>query len=1316
MARRTAQGFQTIRSEGGLLPADLLRRVNDPSERLPGIRAEDYALPAGERLNEVITQCWNRLRKHWNEFSGAAAGLHDDRAGTGLTNDKWSLPLLRELGFGLLPATASPQIDGRTYAIRRFHGPVPVHLIGCGLPLDRRTPGQSGAAAANPHGLVQEFLNRSDPHLWAILSNGRLLRLLRDSSALSRQSYLEFDLEAMFSGEVYSDFVVLWLVVHATRFALREGDRPTTCWIEEWSRDAEQQGARALGELRGSVERALEVLGAGFTGHPRNAKLRETLRSGELTLDEFHAQLLRIVYRLIFLFVAEDRTLAGQPLLHPVNGSTAARLGRERYVANYSTGRLRELAGRIKGTRHRDLWRQFKLVANALSGEEDYETVRRNLSLPALGSFLWDPASSASLNGTELANNDFLDCIRRLAFVRQGNVLRPVNYRQLGAEELGGVYESLLGLTPTLTGDGLRFSFAEFAGSERKMSGSYYTPDELVQCLLDSALEPVVDAAIEGKTGTDAERAILHLKICDPAVGSGHFLVGAAHRLARRLARVRAHALGDSEPSPLLYQQALRDVIGRCLYGVDINPMAAELCRVSLWLEALEPGKPLSFLDRHIRVGNSLLGTTLNPDTRYLPDDTFEPIEGDEKVVCARLRKRNRQERDGRQMDLGLPMVAEAPAQYDTLASHSQRIDQAPDNNLDAIRRKAEQFRRLVVSPEYRHQQSITDAWCAAFVWPKTAYAPTPITTDVFRRLEESVDALDEAQSDELERLANRYQLFHWKLAFPEVFEQGGFDVVLGNPPWETLSPDAKEFFSTYEPAVRAMSPTDQQVAYERLLDQPDIASRWKEYRRDLYATVHFLKSSGRYGLFAPGNLGKGDFNAYRMFVETALTITRPQGIAAQFVPEGLYNGANATAIREELFDNFRLIKLAGFENTKEVWFRDVDGRTKFCLYVALKSDCTRQFAAAFRINTMERLQDFASGRSLTIPVSLVNEFSPVAKAVMEFASQSEIEICSRMYRLYPKFGTRIASMPYRHYMREVDMGRDRSLFSEGDDGFPVFEGRMVDSYDYRAKGYVSGRGRSAVWGELPFGTSLKRIRPQWCIVPDNVPNKLTGRLERYRIGFCDVASPTNQRGLVAALLPGNCISGHKVPTIELLGGDACDVLLWLGVANSLAMDYLVRKKVSLTMSYTIMDSLPFPRDFESTPASNEIARRVCALCAVGAEMQAFREAAVEASILTSELDVVEDPDHRALLAAEIDVLVARDVYDLTKDEMRYILNPSNILGEKCEIQTFTALRNREMREFGEYRTERLILDAWDLHFRRLSNKQGPADVGQRTG
>ncbi len=315
------------------MPLDLLRRVLDPKAKLEGTAPEDYGLPHSERLNEVITQSWNRLRKHWAEFCNAAASLSEGQAGTAITNDKWTLPLLRELDFGPLPTTPARQIAERAYAISRFLGPVPVHLVGPGVSLDRRAAGVRGAASANPHGLVQEFLNRCPESLWAIVSNGLCLRILRDNQALSRQSYLEFDLETMFSGEVYSDFVLLWMMAHASRFTPREGERAETCWLEKWTKLAQEQGTRALGDLRGGVEKALQVLGEGFTSHSRNTALRDALRTGQITPSDFHGQLLRVVYRLIFLFVAEDRILDGLPLLHPRDESDPARLARERYAA-----------------------------------------------------------------------------------------------------------------------------------------------------------------------------------------------------------------------------------------------------------------------------------------------------------------------------------------------------------------------------------------------------------------------------------------------------------------------------------------------------------------------------------------------------------------------------------------------------------------------------------------------------------------------------------------------------------------------------------------------------------------------------------------------------------------------------------------------------------------------------------------------------------------------------------------------------------------------------------------------------------------------
>ena len=1081
MARRN-QDFQTIRSEGGLLPLDLLRRLLDPRSGLTGSTPEDYGLRAGERLNEAITQSWNSLQKHWAEFREVAANLPVGAAGTGLTNDKWSLPLLRELGFGFLPVTAGPELDGRTFPIGRFFGPVPIHLLGCGLSLDRRAAGQRGAATANPHGLVQEFLNRSDAHLWAIVSNGLRLRVLRDSQALSRQSFLDFDLDAMFSGEVYSDFVLLWLMVHATRFVPHDGIRPETCRLEQWTQEAERLGTRALGDLRGGVERALAILGAGFTGHPKNEPLREALRSGMLTPAALHEQLLRVVYRLIFLFVAEDRTLDGRSLLHPPDDSDAARIARERYAEHYGTARLRRLAGSIKGSRHGDLWCQFRSLVAPLSGHPGAAAARRHLALPALGSFLWDPASTAALNDTELTNFDFLEMLRHLAYTRQNKVLRPVDYHNFGAEELGGVYESLLALTPQVNGGGGHFSFAEFTGNRRKTSGSYYTPDPLVQCLLDSALDPVVDAAVGDKTGAEAERAILDLKVCDPAVGSGHFLVGAAHRLARHLARIRAYAAGESEPSPPLYQRALRDVIGRCLYGVDVNPMAAELCRVGLWLEALEPGKPLSFLDRHIRVGNSLLGATPELIEAGLPDAAFRPIQGDDTKTCSALMKRNRTEREHGQRDMGF--VAEPQAEYDSLASRSQSIDQVPDGTLEDIRRKDSQFRHMQESADYRHAQKVADAWCAAFVWPKRFGAADAVTTDTLRRLHDNPNALAPAQREETERITDGYQFFHWHLAFPEVFANGGFDCVLGNPPWEHTELKEKEWFADrHVVIVNARTGAERKRLIAALQhEDPSLYASYADALRRHKGLSHLLRNTGRFPRGARGRI-----NLYAVFAEGMRNLVNDRGRAGCVLPTGIATDDSTKILFQDVVEKRSLVSLFDFEN-KGIFFPGVHSSYKFCLFTTGNGADVASDRAEFVFfaHAVDELHD--PNRRFTLSPEDILLLNPNTRTCPILRSRKDAELTKAIYRRVPVLSREASDggpedNPWGMRFRQglFNMTSDSGLFrtrsdleaegwrlegnvfhKNGKEWLPLYEAKMIHHFDHRWSSFRSAASEGA--------------------------------------------------------------------------------------------------------------------------------------------------------------------------------------------------------------------------------------------------------------
>ncbi|MGB8019803.1 MAG: DNA methyltransferase, partial [Candidatus Nanopelagicales bacterium] len=539
----------------------------------------------------------------WRE----AATARGPAPGTGLARDRWLLPLLRELGYGNVPALSHGyDVEDTHYPISHAREHIPVHLLGPDAQLDRRNPGMLGAARA-PQAMVQEFLNRSDGHLWSVLCNGAKLRLLRDSTSLAGSAYVEFDLEAIFDGELYAEFLLLFQLAHCSRLEKRAGvaGSPADCWMEDWRAESVAAGTRALDKLRDGVQAALASLGTGFLRHPDNRWLVDAIRNGQLSDRDYHRALLRLVYRLLFTFVAEDR----DALLNPA----AAPEARTRYADYFSTARLRRLSSIRRGGPHPDLWQAQRLVLDALGGDG-----LPQLGAPALGG-LYDPDHHAAmapgqphrdlLYGAELANVDLLAAVRALAWVSfTGERRQPVDYAHLGAEELGSVYESLLELVPRIDLDAQTFTLQRLAGNERKTTGSYYTPPALVSALLDTALDPVLDATVRGAaTPAEAEERLLAVTVCDPASGSGGFLVAAARRIARRLAQLRAV---EDEPTPEAVQHALRDVVGRCIYGVDLNDLAAELAKVSLWLEALEPGKPLGFLDARIRVGNSLIGTT----------------------------------------------------------------------------------------------------------------------------------------------------------------------------------------------------------------------------------------------------------------------------------------------------------------------------------------------------------------------------------------------------------------------------------------------------------------------------------------------------------------------------------------------------------------------------------------------------------------------------------------------------------------------------------------------------------------------------------
>ncbi len=1053
MQTRRQDIFTTIHTEGSILPADLLQRIAENDSSLGGLRPEDYHLFKGEKLNEAINRSWNHLLGAWESFKALISQREGDpNPLTTETRERWLLPLFQELGYGRLQTAHAIQVNGKSYPVSHLWGRVPIHLVGANLNLDRRTAGVAGAARSSPHSMVQELLNASDEYLWGFVSNGYQLRILRDNSSLTRQAYVEFDLRAMMDGEVYSDFVLLWLLCHQSRV---EGDRPAECWLEKWSREAHERGTRALDRLRDGVQEAINVLGSGFLSHPANSLLREKLRAGELSAQDYYRQLLRLVYRLIFLFVAEDRDLL--LLRKGVQGSSpdegagvspdsspssvyddgdALERARERYMRYYSTTRLRRLAARRRGTRHADLFQGLRLVMEQLGSDSGYPA----LALPALGSFLFSNGPNGSIPDLErcqLANSDLLTAIRELAYTVDANTLRPVDYRNLGSEELGSVYEALLELHPELNADAGTFTLKEVSGNERKSTGSYYTPNSLVNSLLDSALDPVLDEAVRGAAptpgpshtrgqesptlplpswerghggeGTTAEERILSLKVCDPACGSGHFLVAAAHRIARRLASVRT---GDEQPSPEATRKALRDVIGRCIYGVDLNPMAVELCKVSLWMEALEPGKPLSFLDHHIKVGNSLIGATPRLLKEGIPDEAFEPIEGDDSAVCSEYKRKNKQERTGQQRLAGFDMD-EPFEQLGDLGTAMLDIERYADDTTGDIHHKQKRYEQLVNSAAYEHMALLANAWCAAFVWRKTRDS-YPITHDELRRIRvKGTYAIPDWRKAEIERLARQYGFFHWHLEFPSVFRPaagderpgseaagwvGGFDVVLGNPPWERIKLQEQEWFASRSPDI-ANAPNA--AARKRMIqalktEDPDLYAAFREDLRQAEGQSHFVRHSGRFPL-----TGRGDVNTYAVFAETFRLLLAPTGRAGVIVPTGIATDDTTKFFFQDLMDTRSLVSLYDFEN-REGLFPGVHRSYKFCLLTMSGVDRPAQKGAEFVFFAQQVSDLDEEGRRFTLSAEDIALLNPNTRTCPIFRSRRDAELTKAIYRRVP--------------------------------------------------------------------------------------------------------------------------------------------------------------------------------------------------------------------------------------------------------------------------------------------------------------------------
>jgi hypothetical protein len=1148
---------------------------------------------------------------------------------------------------------------------------------------------------------VQELLNRSSETLWGFVSNGLRLRVLRDNASLTRQAYVEFDLQAMFDGEVYADFALLWLVCHQSR--VEASDLPGfqnlagLNWLEKWSRAAQEQGTRALDQLRDGVEAAIRALGSGFLLHPSNRALRDKMQSGALSAQDYYRQLLRLVYRLIFLFTAEDRDLLFDPDADPQ--------ARERYVRFYSIGRLRRLAERRVGTRHADLFHGLRLVMGKLGGDGCPE-----LDLPALGSFLFSPAAMPDLDGSEIANHDLLDAIRALAFTKDRGIRRLVDYKNLGSEEWGGVYTSLLELHPILNMDAGTFELNVAAGNERKTTGSYYTQPALVNELIESALEPVIEDRLKpAKTAAERERALLSLKVCDFASGSGHMLLAAARRIARHLASVRT---GDEEPAPEAMRSALRDAIGHCIYGVDINPMAVELCRVNLWMEALEPGKPLSFLDHHIKCGNSLIGATPALLEKGIPDEAFTPITGDDKAVCSEFKKRNKKERSGQR---SLFDAALQPwERLGDLAASMMQLEEAADDTIDGVRRKQEQYEALVKSSGYLYGHLWADAWCAAFVWKKTGEFPYPITEEVFRKIERDPFDVADWMRDEIKRLAEQYQFFHWHLEFPDVFRvpassgapeneqagwNGSFDVLLSNPPWERVKLQEDEFFAARDPQIAA---APNKAARQKMIAalpkmNPALAREFGEAKREHEGFSMFVRLSGRYPLTAVG-----DVNTYALFAELARHLIASHGRAGVIVPTGIATDDTTKAFFGDLSASGTLGSLFDFEN-RDAIFPGVHRSYKFSLLTMSGSE-VKYSEFSFFSTRIEHLRD--TRRRFRLAPDEVLLVNPNTRTAPILRTRADADLIRAIYRRVPVLlNERDNANPWGvFYIRLVHLSdhADYIRFAwqerDADWNVPLYEAKLFSILDHRYCTFADTDRSSQIDGQPRIVSEEEKkdwnssVMPRY-FLPQEFVDGLFKKYPDYKhpwfLVWRDVARATDERTCIPTVIP-RVAASVKCPGLGFKS--SVNPLPLLANLSSLVLDYVVRQKVgSISLSFFIMKQLPILPPSAYTPADIDfIAPRVLELVYTAWDLKPFAE-----DMGYHGEPFRWDEERRAHLRAELDAYYAR-LYGLTRDELRYILDPKDVYGPDFPGETFRVLKEKELKVYGEYRTRRLVLEKWD--------------------
>jgi len=870
------------------------------------------------------------------------------------------------------------------------------------------------------------------------------------------------------------------------------------------------------------------------------------------------------------------------------------------------------------------------------------------------------------LDGAWVSDRAFAEVLRELTTVRLGTGRRAtrdrVSFRELGVAQLGAVFEGLLDYephvaredlfeVPTGTGKAKGISFLPMSalgavknvpespdvrerqfylqawGGQRKSTGAYYTPRVIADYLVREALRPQVDEL--------SSDAILEIAVCDPAMGSGGFLVSATEFLGDAYYRARiAEGTFDADGERAEFDRiaAKRIVAERCIYGVDVNPMAVELAKVSLWLTTLSYDRPLSFFDHHLRCGNSLLGAPLRDARGAITSDRIRTIPvaalaavdkeatKDERAAQQRIAKRNaaqlKEIEAGGNRSLFTLDLAEPLAEY-AAARKRLSADDATQSSADAaelIRAKERRLRDLTEDPRspFFKLKEIADLWMSPWFWPHDPALDAgrkpvePPTTDDYATMVGEIWA-DGPRSergqrilDESRRVSRRLRFFHWEIEFPEVFERGGFHAVVGNPPWETLSPETREFFSNYDPLFRSYGKQRAITMMTKLRAEPRVEAGYRQYARDSYHLAAFLKTSGIYTWYAEGNLGKGDFDLFRAFVERDHRALRANGRIGQVLKDGIYINANCSEIRRQLVTAGAIRSLIVNENRKTV-FR-IHSSIKIALLIAERGEPRPGVPLAYFVGKDEDGQERArSARELDtvlaspnahlvmIPLALIRSLFPQTLAFPEIGDARDVALVEHLSRHGIRFGE--AWTP--QYCAELHMTSDSHLFVEREQLEAMkatFDG-IRWHHTERGEFWPLVEGKHIYQNEFPVGDFRYWIESRHSQLLPKTNGVPVNHFER--LAWRDVASSTNERTVISALIPGRTFANNKAKTIR--GGTMTSKMLTniSVLLNSFVFDWAIRMRGATTITNTLLNEGSAPRGladlhFQVDPAEAE--------------------------------------------------------------------------------------------------------------------------------